>query len=376
VTSFFPDRVQENTILPNIVLTSFRIVNREAKLPTVIEECDHVEVSHNDNVLTFEFAALDFANPSKNQYAYKMEGFDKDWNWVGSQQTATYTNLDPGDYTLRIIGSNDDGAWNEKGTTLTITVRPPFWKTWWFRLIALVSFLSASGGIYYLRIRALTQKNILQQEFSRRLIESQEAERKRIAAELHDSVGQDLLILKNKILLNLQPKQGAKSLRSELSQLVKHVTRSLKDVRAISRNLRPVQLDQLGLTAALEAVIETVGESSHLKTVVRLDDVDNLLEKDGEINLFRIVQESLNNVLKHSGASNLTIELKKEKTYVRLSIEDDGGGIKATRSAEGLGFSTMNERARILGATLRIEPREPGGTRVLLVVPLPKEPHD
>jgi PAS domain S-box len=158
---FNPDRVIDNPIVPTVVLTNFKIFNKDvpigehgSPLQQQIGISDSLEFSYENTVFTFEFSALNFLLPEKNQYAYRMEGFEKEWNYVGTKHTATYTNLDPGEYVFRVKASNNDGLWNEKGTVIRITIAPPYWQTSWFRLILLAVFLGIIYWIYQWRIQA------------------------------------------------------------------------------------------------------------------------------------------------------------------------------------------------------------------------------
>jgi len=135
---FHPDSLKANLFEPPIVITDFKIFNRpveigveKSPLKKHISETKQLVLSHHHSVISFEFAALNYISSKKNQYAYLLEGFENDWNFVGTQRTATYTNLDPGEYIFRVKGSNNDGTWNEQGTSIHIIVEPPFWKTWW-----------------------------------------------------------------------------------------------------------------------------------------------------------------------------------------------------------------------------------------------------
>ena len=381
---FSPDNLVQDTNVPAVVLTDFRIFNKsvqpsasDSRMTTDISDASSLELSYKDAVFSFGFAALEFTNPEKNRYAYIMEGFDKDWVLSGSKREASYTNLDPGKYVFRVKASNSDGVWNETGTSVAITIAPPFWNSWWFRSIIVLAFLSVGPLVYFTRVNALQKKQVIQQEFSRQLIESQEAERKRVASELHDSIGQDLLVIKNKLLLGLQSHEQRQSEVTDFRDAIDYVSNSLKHVREISRNLRPVQLDQIGLTAALESLIETVAESSQIRSSMAIQNVDNLLTKEGEINLFRIVQESLNNILKHSHASILGVELKKTDGFLHLMIDDNGTGMRPhsgdQNRPQGLGLIGMQERARILGGELHVESAEGKGTCIQLGIPIPEE---
>jgi signal transduction histidine kinase len=133
-------------------------------------------LSHDQSVLSFEFAALGFRNPEKNRYAQKLGGFDRDWVESGSQRTATYTNLDPGEYVFEVKASNDSGVWNEKGTSIRVSIAPPFWGTWWFRGLSLLAIGSIVLTVHRLRTSFYRQRN--------RRLEMEIGERKKVEAEL------------------------------------------------------------------------------------------------------------------------------------------------------------------------------------------------
>ena len=133
--AFFPENVRDNSYVPPVVITSFKIFNKpvpvgaKSVLTKAIPYVDSLTLSYRDNVFSFEFAALSYANSQKNRYRYKLENFEPDWNEVGSRQRlATYTNLDPGKYVFRVQGSNSDGVWNEEGVSLPIVITPPWWR--------------------------------------------------------------------------------------------------------------------------------------------------------------------------------------------------------------------------------------------------------
>ncbi|MEE9118717.1 MAG: two-component regulator propeller domain-containing protein, partial [Calditrichia bacterium] len=142
LTYFHPDNIKDNTYIPPIVLTDFQIFNKSIKpgnnspLKKQVSEVNEITLSYDQSIFSFEFAALDYHNPIKNKYAYKMEGVDPDWVYTdASRRFATYTQLDPGEYVFRVIGSNDDGVWNEKGTSILVIITPPWWATTWAYII-------------------------------------------------------------------------------------------------------------------------------------------------------------------------------------------------------------------------------------------------
>ncbi len=153
--SFDPRQIERNSHAPSVVLTGLTVGNQAARVDQPPASLSQIELVYGDDVLSFEFAALDYLNPAKNRYAYKMEGFDTDWVDAGTRRFATYTNLDPGRYTFQVKGANNAGVWNDTGTALTVIVKPPFWGTWWFRLMALFLGVGLILGIYRLRVMGI-----------------------------------------------------------------------------------------------------------------------------------------------------------------------------------------------------------------------------
>ena len=130
LTFFLPGNVLDNPHIPPVILTSFKKLGQELKLGKGISEVEHIKLSHKDNSFSFEFAALDYVNPKKNQYCYKLEGYDEDWIDTGNRRFANYTRVDPGNYILKVKGSNNDGVWNEEGLSVRLTISPPFSSAW------------------------------------------------------------------------------------------------------------------------------------------------------------------------------------------------------------------------------------------------------
>ncbi len=153
--SFDPQQIRDNPHAPPVVLTGLTVANQAAATDQPPANLSQIELAYDDNILSFEFVALDYVNSTKNQYAYKLEGFDEDWVQAGTRRFATYTNLPPGDYLFRVKGSNNAGVWNETGASLAITIQPPFWGTWWFRAIALILGVGLILGGYRLRVMGI-----------------------------------------------------------------------------------------------------------------------------------------------------------------------------------------------------------------------------
>lgn len=215
-----------------------------------------------------------------------------------------------------------------------------------------------------------------QENISRQLLVSQEAERKRIAAEMHDGLGQNLLIIKNRLYLAQQDTDDA-SRSVQLQDISQTVSRTIEEVREISHNLRPYQLDRLGLTKAVQAMVKKVADSGSLTIQSAIADLDGLFPPEGEINFYRIVQECLNNIIKHSDAALAHIAISRDGGKVRMEIEDDGHGFDyhATMNdrgrPHGFGLTGLGERVRILGGRFECESAPRQGTRLKFEIPIP-----
>lgn len=151
--SFYPDKINDNTIKPPISIISFKKFDKEAVLEQSIQYTKSLILNYDENFFSFEFTSMNFTIPEKNQYAYKIDEFDKDWIYCGTRRYASYTNLDPGTYVFRVKGSNNDGIWNEEGASVNIVITPPFWKTLWFRMLCALGISAAFFG--YIKIREL-----------------------------------------------------------------------------------------------------------------------------------------------------------------------------------------------------------------------------
>jgi two-component system sensor histidine kinase ChiS len=161
LNAFYPDTIQDDLYAPPVAITNFELFNApvpvggDSPLQEPIAETEEITLSYRDDFFSFEFAALHYAAPEQNQYAYMMEGLDKDWNYVGNRRFAGYTSVPPGTYTFRVKASNSDGVWNEQGASLRISVVPPFWQTWWFRVLAILVLAGSALTVLTLRVRSI-----------------------------------------------------------------------------------------------------------------------------------------------------------------------------------------------------------------------------
>ena len=190
LVSFRPEAITGNPAVPSVVLTDIRVLNEPleagagGRLRKAAWAADSLVLTHADRVFSIEFAALSYGAPAENLYRYRLEGLEDAWNEVGSdRRVAMYSNLNPGTYTFRVIGSNDDGVWNEVGAALTLVVRPPWWASWWFRLLALSAVAALVYAAVSMRVRLVEgQRERLAGEVDLRTRELHESNRRLAAA--------------------------------------------------------------------------------------------------------------------------------------------------------------------------------------------------
>jgi signal transduction histidine kinase len=239
---------------------------------------------------------------------------------------------------------------------------------------------------YRRRVSGLEKEKRTQQEFSARLMESQENERKRIAGELHDSLGQNLLVIRNRALLGLKDHAISEQARNQLDQISSVATQAINEVREIAYDLRPYQLDRLGLTKAITSITSELVTSVQFS--MNVDHIDGEVEKDLAIHVYRIVQEGINNILKHADATEAQVVIRVEPGNLRITISDNGKGMprgspgaaddrhahqldESYRRQDGQGFGLVGitERAKVLKGTVEVEATPGKGTTLTLVIP-------
>lgn len=348
------------------------------EIETVAIDRENVNIGKNtaiiltpaQNYLDIEYTALSFIKSEQIKFRYKLEGLDKNWVDAGTRRTVNYSYLPSGEYVFRVIAANADGIWNNQGKSIKIIVLAPIYKTWrfWFSLfiiLAIVSYL-----IYRYRIKQLQKLNAAQESFSRQLIESQEAERKRIAQELHDGLGQNLLVIKNRALLGLTAKENREKADEQFSEIQESVTDALAEVRTIAYNLRPLHIERLGLSSTIEEMIEDIEAASEISINCDIENIDETFSKENEINIYRIIQEVLNNIVKHSEAKRASVTIFRENQKIVLTIKDDGKGFDVAKVSDrkGLGLNGISERVKILGGNYSIESEIGQGTTVSIEI--------
>jgi signal transduction histidine kinase/ligand-binding sensor domain-containing protein len=352
-----PRSVHDNAVPPEAIVEQVSVEHKPVRTDTT------VVVQPGDSRIEFDYTGISFHSPSNVRFQYRLVGLGEDWQEAGSNRYVQYTHLPPGDYTFQVKAQNSDGIWSTRAASIAMVVLPPFWRTPWFLALMITFFLVSGPTVYMLRVRSLKREHQRQLNFSRMLIERQEEERKRISREMHDSVGQELLILKHQLQLNLREQSLSDELKKTLEEQSAAASNIITEVRTISHNLRPPELDRLGVTETIRALLQRVRNTQKLVVKGEIDEIDGFFRKEDEINMIRIIQEAMNNIMKHAEATSATITVSLAGDRLDVSIADNGKGMsKPANGSPGLGMNDIQERVELLEGTMNIESLPEHGT--------------
>ena len=363
VNLFHPDSVKDSSFLPPIVLTDFKKFDLPVKLDIDIANATKLKLDYEENVFSFEFAALDYTHPQKNQYAYMLEGFDKDWVYCGDRRFARYTNLNPGDYTFRVKGTNHDGVWNEAGAALTLTIVPPFWMTWWFKILTGASALAAAAGV---------AKYISVRKFQRRLeaIERQQAlsrERERISKDMHDELGANLTKIAILGELAQQNFANPQKLRTDLQKISATARATIDSMSEIIWAINPKNNSLDNLAAYLRKCAADCFELAAINYRLHFPEAvpGHPISAEFRRHVFLVVKEAIHNVVKHARATEAEVQLISCDHTLEISIRDNGQGfVPETVNGCGNGLRNMSKRMADIGGEFEIQSQPNGGTQV------------
>jgi len=382
---FDPDRITQSTYPPSVVITDFQILNQPAgvknksALRTSIFNSKEVVLSYIQNDFSFQFAALDYNAPEMIQYAYFLEGLDREWIYSGSRRFVTYTNLDPGEYVFRVKATNSDGLWNEQPAKIYIVINPPFWRTWWAYTIYVIAFI---GSLYLIRATELRRRRKKEEERLRREKEEarlREAElkaknieqekeiekqkiRNRIAQDLHDEIGSNL----SSISLMSELIQNDEKLNAEASERIKRIHKVAKGSTQAMRDIvwltNPSSDSLKDLVAKMKEVADNTLGKFDLYFDYPKDIIEINLLPETKRNIFFIYKETLNNIVKHAEANSVEIKFEILDSNIFLSIRDDGKGFNASTGYGGNGLKNIRSRAKEINSDLKFESTPGKGT--------------
>jgi signal transduction histidine kinase/ligand-binding sensor domain-containing protein len=373
VSTFDPAAAPALPEPPHVIIESATVNGQSVDLAS------EIKVPSGRSNIEVHYTAPNYINAAQIRFRYRIQGLDSDWSDAGTRRTAYITHLPPGDYVFQVMAGNSDGRWSDAVESLPIQVSAPFYLTWWFLASTCFCVFAAVVLAAAYRVRQAERARAAQRAFSMQLISSQESERKRIAAELHDSLGQRLVVMKNLALFFLRGVQKSEQKPEQLENIEEISTQAsiaIEETRTISYNLRPFHLDRLGLRKAVEALVRTSSQAAGLEYEMQIDDIDHDFADDLQMNFYRIVQEALNNVAKHANASRVTVRVERAGHQVTMTVHDNGEGLDPHKAVStlrgGFGLTGMRERANLLKGTITVQNDQHGGTTVRLTAPIQK----
>lgn len=371
--AFRPEDAPKNTFIPPVAITSFMLFdNTQSNLMSELPGRSSVTLSHTQNFFAISFSALDYTEPSKNQYTFKLEGFDDDWIPSGNVRFARYMNLSPGEYVFKVKGSNNSGVWNETVSVFTIIITPPFWRTWWFYSLSAAAFCGSILMIYHYRVR---QKVRRLTELERVRNAENVRVRKHAADDFHDEFGHKLTkisLLSQVIRRALNG--GAPELAEQLDKVIQTSSELSMGMRDFLWTLNPekdtvhdvmIRLKDFGdeLFNSCGVGFEVTGLSKELE--------DLQLTVDWRRHLTLLFKEAMHNAAKHAGCTAVKLTLSVVGDRVRVRLDDDGRGFDPSQKTDGQGLTSMANRAGKIGGTLRVASSKGAGTSVEFEAALP-----
>ena len=249
----------------------------------------------------------------------------------------------------------------------------PLWNTDWFYKRIYLAILILFCITAYIWLRYLINAREKKQEYIKRLIETQESALKKVSFELHDSIGQNLLVINNNILRAIQNNKES-SLTPQLSEISGLVLETIDEIRTVSSGIYPHHIKKIGLKKSIKAMINKVLGDTGINIEMEIAEIDNVFNNETGLDLYRIIQEAVNNIAKHSNAKNISVKIYLTGKYIITEIYDDGKGFENGKqkknNLKGFGLFNMYERAKAAGGKFSIE-SEPGkGTIIIISIPV------
>jgi len=356
---FDPGNLRDNDFAPPVYITDLKLFNKsihpfdaDSILKSRIETTKEIILPYDKNDVSFEFAALNYFHPEKNQYQYKLENYQDEWiSTDAAKRYANYTNLDPGKYIFRVKASNNDGLWSPYEASMVVIITPPFWQTWWFRVLVAVAVIAVAYGIYRYRMQQVLRLQSI---------------RNKIASDLHDDIGSTL----NSISVYSQVARNDSDKRDFSLGMIGESSRKVIDAMSdIVWTINPDNDSFEKIILRLRSLAYNLLRAKNIEFIFKADESLNKMQLSLEKrrNFYLIFKESLNNLIKYSQAKRVQISLIHHGSTITLLIRDDGMGFDATKKYNGNGLTNIRKRAKEMDAHLKIESGDGIGTSTQLI---------
>ncbi|HGY55272.1 MAG TPA: hypothetical protein ENK44_06215 [Caldithrix abyssi] len=377
-TEFDPSRIKDNPNESQIIITGISIFNQDINPEIPAKGYSQLILPYNQNMLTFKYVLLNFTNSRLNNYKYLLNGVDKEWNYVGRRRVAAYSNLPAGEYIFQVKGRNSDGVWNEQGAAVKIIILPPWWRTWWaYALYFILTAAVLFGGFRFETNRRVMEHRAVVAELQAETFEArkhaeQEQMRGRIAGDLHDDIGSNLssiVLLSETLEHRLKPTGKEKQRLKQIRQIAMATAESMRDIVWF---VNPLNDDMDKLLAKMRETANTMLSQVKLRVdIERSKDSGWQGDLNFRRNLFLLFKEALQNIVRHSRATEVVISIRQNKQMFRLEIQDNGIGFEAKTQYAGNGLKNFKHRAKEMKAEYVLTTQQGAGTSVLLIKNIP-----
>ncbi|RPI75548.1 MAG: hypothetical protein EHM47_02355 [Ignavibacteriales bacterium] len=370
----YPGEMKFSDYNPPVYVSSIKKITGEGESSLITSFNEELEISSSEKTININFASLDFSNPAKNKFHYMLEGVDNDWINADSRNSATYNNLEPGEYILKVRGTNSDGIFSSNISELKLIVIPSFWQTWWFKLLAALILFTAV--FYLVRYKVISK---IKREIELQNIREEEAAkiRKQTAADFHDELGHRLTRIS---LLSEIIRKKLHNTFLEIDPLLKNIAENSQILFDGTRDfiwaIDPAQDNLYDLIVRLKDFADELFNSTEIKFNIK--GLDESLQKyplniEWKRQVTLIFKEGLNNALKHSGCKNVTLEVMvRNNNMVEIFLFDDGKGFIQDKVYDGNGLKNMKRRGEKINSIIDIDSRPQIGTKIFFkgIIPL------
>lgn len=369
LNSFRPTALQLFKTSPALVLSNILVEDSLYQAGINYNEVEKLDVGYNENTVAMQFTVIDYVNAPAAYISYMLEGYDKSWVQAVNKTFIRYVNLPPGNYTLKVKAFNADGVMADKVFALPVSVQPPWWQTWWFRLITVGAVIAVVLIIVrnYLHNKLRKQKIQLEKELA------VEQERIRMARELHDGLGSMLSGIKHSFTAIKNEAHLDKEEEKKFEYTIDKLDDSIKDLRAVSHTMFSAELLEEGLEAAIKNYCNSVSITAKLPIAFEsIYEQPSGLNGEQAFHIFRVVQELIQNVIKHAKATEAVVQLSYNSGILSVTVEDNGIGfdIHKAKHHDGIGLKNVESRVKMLHGRMDVQSQHGKGTSVFIEMPV------
>lgn len=374
---FDPKDFYNDTFSSTTVINELKLFNKEVdyqhhasdrndmyQLPAAVEFCEELVFEHDQAMITLSYDVLDLTNPEDNVYKYKLEGFNDDWIYAGTQREATFTNLSPGTYTFKVVGRNSNYVWSKAPATMQITILAPWWGTWWFRLCTLFAVAGILYGLYRYRTSQLLRVERMRND---------------IAQDLHDEIGSTLSSIS---LYTTVMQKTSEGLSKKSGLLLNKIEKNTSEMmEAMNDIVWATKADNDSLEQVIDRMRAFAASTTEAKGIKLEFNVERKAERikvsmHQRKNIYMMFKEAVNNAIKHSDCDKIIVSVISTTKKLQISIQDNGKGFDVKEvhnngnSLSGNGLDGMERRAQQIGAICSINSTRGIGTVISITLAL------